>query len=207
MSFEEYWVGKGINFRELWSNFEAGSGYVEKYRSMEVHLLQISFQQYTPDLPLFNLEAILKTTKGVYHDLKKTCLSPAEYNRAGPLFVYDISRGSEKWRLIGEIKPLLLLGIAIWSQIKRGTERYKAERIALTDALLKRFPNANLEDVMNYMNSLPGSEQEEALKKLYDQNLRSVEISRNPFTGNIAQSEKELLSFDDIVSGKEKKEK
>jgi hypothetical protein len=43
-----------------------------------------------------------------------------------------------------------------------------------------------------------------ALEKLYGQNLRSVEISKIPFTGNISQSEKELLAFNDVVSGNEK---
>lgn len=205
MSFEEYWIGKGVVYEELWSNYENGRGYIDKYRSMQVHLLQVSFQQYAPDLPLFNLEAIFKTSKGLFHDIKKTYLSSVEYDRAGPMFVYDISRGSEKWRFLGELKPLLLFGIAVWTQIRKGTEQYKAERIALIDGLLKRFPNANLEDIMKYVNSFPGRDQEMALEKLYGQNLRSVEISNIPFTGNISQSEKELLSFNDVVSGNDKK--
>jgi hypothetical protein len=168
---------------------------------MEVHLLQLSFQQYPPGLPLFNLEAIFKTSKGVFHNLKKSYLSPSEYDRAGPLFVYDISRGSEKWRFLGELKPLLLFGIAIWSQIRKGTERYKADRLALIDGLRKRFPNANLEEIMNYVNSLPGREEERALAKLYGQNLMSVEISQGPYVGAISQTERELLSLDEIASG------
>ncbi|HYA37572.1 MAG TPA: hypothetical protein VEI74_04810 [Candidatus Methylomirabilis sp.] len=205
MSFEEYWIGKGVDYKELWENYEEGRGYLDKYRSMEVHLLQLSFQQYAPDLPLFNLEAIFKTSKGIFHDLKKSYLSPADYDRAGPMFIYDISRGSEKWRFLGELKPLLLFGIAVWTQIRKGTEQYKAERIALIDGLLKRFPNADLKDIMKYVNSLPGREQEVALEKLYGQNLRSVEISKVPFTGNISQSEKELVSFKDVISTKDKK--
>lgn len=205
MSFEEYWIGKGVNYEELWSNYEQGRGYLDKYRSMQVHLLQLSFQQYAPDLPLFNLEVVLKTSKGLFHDLKKTYLSPSEYDRAGPMFVYEIDRASEKWRFLGELKPLLLFGIAVWTQIRKGTEQYKAERVALVDCLLKRFPNANLEDVMKYVNSFPGKEQEMALEKLYSQNPRSVEISKLPFTGNISQSEKELLAFNDVVSGYDKK--
>lgn len=205
MSFEEYWIGKGVAYEELWSNYENGRGYLDKYRSMQVHLLQLSFQQYTPDLPLFNLEVIFKTSKGLFHDIKKAYLTPSEYDRAGPMFVYDISRGSEKWRFLGELKPLLLFGIAVWTQIRKGTEQYKAERIALIDGLLRRFPNANLEDVMNYVNSFPGRDQEKALERLYGQNLRSVEISRAPFTGSISQSEKELLSLNDVASGKGKK--
>ena len=120
------------------------------------------------------------------------------------MFVYDISRGSERWRFLGKIKPLLLFAIALWTQIRKGTEQYKAERIALIDNLMKRFPRAGLEDIMAYMNSLPGNEQDMAIMKLYEQNLHSVAISANPFTGYISQTEKELLSLGDVVSGKEK---
>jgi hypothetical protein len=105
------------------------------------------------------------------------------------------------WRFLAELKPLLLFGLAIWDQIKKGSQRYKAERIALIDRLQARFPNANLEEIISYIQSLPGLEEEFALKKLYTQNPSSVEISKSPFTGSIEQTERELLSFDDIASG------
>jgi hypothetical protein len=201
MSIEEYWVGKGVDFRKLWSDFEQGEGYIHKYHTMEVYLLQLKFKSYPSNSPLFNLEAVLKTSKGVFHNLKRTYLSPLEYDRAGPLFIYDISRGSVNWRFLAELKPLLLFGLAIWDQIKKGSQRYKAERIALIDRLQARFPNANLEEIISYIQSLPGLEEEFALKKLYTQNPSSVEISKSPFTGSIEQTERELLSFDDIASG------
>ena len=200
MSLEEYWIGKGIELDQVWLDYEQGKGYEDKYQSMKVHLLQLSFGQYEPDSPLFNLEAVLKTTKAVFHNLKKNCLSPLEYEKFGPLFVYDISRGSERWRFLAEIKPGLLFAISLWNQIRKGTARHKADQITLIDELKRRFPNASIEDLLSYANALPGNEEKLALKKLYGQGLKSIQVSAKPFRGNIGETEKELISFDDIVS-------
>src|SRR3989304_10631786 len=123
MSFDEYWIGKGIDFDEIWSIYDEGQGYIQKYTSMEVHVLQLTFDQYSTKFPLFNFEAVLKTSKGVFHNLKKNYLSQGEYNQAGPLFFYDVCRSSEKWRFLGEIKPLILFGISLWNQIIKGTDQ------------------------------------------------------------------------------------
>lgn len=203
--YEEYWIGKGVNFDALWSDYEQGAGYIRKFQSLEVHLLELSFAQFDRTLPLFNLEAVLKTSKGVYHNLKHSHFSPAEYDRYGPLFVYDIARGSEKWRFLGELRPLLLFAIALWGQIRKGTARHKGEQIALIDGLQRRFPNSPLEDLMSYVDSLPGCEEQTALKKLYGQNLKSVKISASPFRGDIKQTERTLISLDDIDSNNGRK--
>ena len=205
MSFEEYWIGKGVNFDELWSNYENGQPYIDKFRSMDVYLLQLSFEQYSTSLPLFNLEAVLKTSKGVFHDLKKTYLSPEEYVRAGPLFVYDICRSSEKWRFLGELKPLIIFGLSLWNQIRKGPDQAKADRVTLIDGLQKRFPNSDTSDIFQYAESFPGEEQDRALQKLYSQNLRSVEISQQPFVGDLTQVQKNMISFDELGSEKKKK--
>lgn len=197
MSFEEYWIGKGVDFDELWSIYDQGQGYIQKYNSMEVYVLQLTFDQYSNKFPLFNFEAVLKTSKGVFHNLKKNYLTQAEYNSAGPLFVYDVCRSSEKWRFLGEIKPLILFGISIWNQIRKGTEQVKAEKIALIDRLQQRFPNANITDILIYVDSLPGRDEGKALERLYGQNLKSIEISENPFLGDMSQTQKKMLSFDD----------
>ncbi len=197
MSFEELWIGKGIDFDKLWSTYDQGQSYIEKYNSMEVYVLQLTFDQYSTKFPLFNFEVVFKTSKGVFHNLKKNYLSQDEYNQAGPLFVYDVCRGSEKWRFLGEIKPLILFGISIWNQIKKGTEQVKAERIALIDKLQQRFPNANISEILQYVDSLPGQDEGKALEKLYGQNLKNIEISEKPFLGDINQSQKNMISFDD----------
>jgi len=204
MPFEEYWIGKGIRVDQIWLDYEQGSGYEDKYRSMEVHLLQLSFKKYGPELPVFNLEAVLKTSKAIFHNLKRNYLSTYEYETFGPLFVYDIGRGSEKWRFLTEIKPALLFAISLWNQIRKGTAQHKAEQIVLMDELRRRFPNASLDDIFSYINSLPGREEQTALEKLCNQGLDSIQISTSPFRGNIEETVKKLISFDDISSKEQK---
>jgi hypothetical protein len=204
MTFEEYWIGKGVDFDELWSIYDQGQGYIEKYRSMEVYLLQLTFEQYGNNLPLFNLEAVLKTSKGVFHNLKKNYLSPEEYDKAGPLFVYDIQRGSEIWRFLGELKPLILFGVSIWNQIRKGTVQVKAEKISLIEGLQRRFPNSNISEIIQYIDSLPGHDEARALERLYGQNLKSVEISEKPFLGDIKQTQIGMISFGEGGSDVEK---
>lgn len=107
--------------------------------------------------------------------------------------------------ILGRVEAATSLWYCCLEQIRKGTEQYKAERIALIEGLRQHFPNADLSEIMNYMNSLPGQDEQLALQKLYEQKLKAVEISQGPFSGNITQSEKQLLSFDDVSSGKNNK--
>jgi hypothetical protein len=66
--FDECWIGKGVDYRELWNDFEDGSGYIEKFQTREVHLFQLEFERHPANLPLFDHEAIYKTIKGCFHD-------------------------------------------------------------------------------------------------------------------------------------------
>jgi hypothetical protein len=79
----------------LWGAYEAGyGGYVGKFKSRKVHLFIIEFRFPPNSLPLVDHEVVLKTLKGVFHDLKRINLSEAEYLRALPLFLYSVERGS-----------------------------------------------------------------------------------------------------------------
>lgn len=79
MDFYEYWIGENIDLENVWKIFEEGQGYIEKYKSIEVYMLRLEFETNAPQLPLFDHEAISKTVKSVFHDLKKECL-PQQYN-------------------------------------------------------------------------------------------------------------------------------
>jgi hypothetical protein len=225
MSVEEYWVGKDVDYDWLWASYEQGRAFFDKkYPTMEVHLLQLTFKHYPREMPLFNLEAILKTSKGLYHDLKQACFSREEYERSGPLFVYDINRGSELWRFVGELPALLLFSALLWSYTvtkvakaraeaaKVKTEQYKAETSVLEykaqylkiyGELRKQFPNAPIDAISGYLDSPPSSRQAMALQKLYEQNLYDVAVSREPFTGDIDKTELELISFNTIASNQQ----
>jgi hypothetical protein len=109
----EYWIGKGINYDAVWGAYESGMAYKEKFRRMQVHLLRITIEAHPLDQPLFNFEAVFKTVKGYFHDLKKMCLTEEEYNASGPLFVYCVDRSSGVWDFLGDLRQLLMLGTSL----------------------------------------------------------------------------------------------
>jgi len=109
----EYWIGENVDYEDIWAAYESGDGYVHKYHSMRVHLLRITLREQPRELPLFNFEAVYKTIKGYYHDLKKACLTREEYEAAGPLFIYQVNRSSGVWDFLGEIRQLLMFGTSL----------------------------------------------------------------------------------------------
>lgn len=107
----EYWIGSGVDYRRLWWAYEAGyEGYVGKFKSRKVHLFIIEFRFPPNSLPLVDHEVVLKTLKGVFHDLKRINLSDDEYLRALPLFLYSVERGSGIYKFLGELRQLLMFG-------------------------------------------------------------------------------------------------
>jgi hypothetical protein len=60
--------------------------------------------------PLFSFEAVFKTTKRYFHDMKQLCLSRREYDEAAPLYFYGVPRGSAIWQWLGELRQLILFG-------------------------------------------------------------------------------------------------
>ncbi|HEY4944371.1 MAG TPA: hypothetical protein VII56_23285 [Rhizomicrobium sp.] len=116
ISVEEYWIGKGIDYKSLWSAYDRGKGYQEKFYSTRAHLIRIEFKDPNLKEPLFNHEVIYKTIKGLFHDLKKANLSADEYANAAPIFLYRIDRGSSVWEFLGELRQLLTLGTTLSDQ-------------------------------------------------------------------------------------------
>src|SRR2546423_3071212 len=113
MSMYEYWIGEGVDYKKVWRDYEDGLAYIDKFKSMRAHLIRIELNQFPANLPLFNHEAVYKTIKGYFHDLKQLCLSHEEYMYASPLYLYDVRRGSGIWDFLGELRQLLLLGTTL----------------------------------------------------------------------------------------------
>ncbi len=110
MSVEQYWIGKDIDIEDVWRDFESGSSrYQDKFKKMETHLIDFVFDYPDKSLPLFNHEAIYKTIKSYYHDVKKIYFSTEEYNEFGPIFLYEIGRGSQILSFLTELTPMLVL--------------------------------------------------------------------------------------------------
>jgi hypothetical protein len=121
--FYEYWIGKDINLKKYWTAYKEGQGYIQKFDDMKCHVFEITFEIPPKHLPLFNLEPIYKTLKSYYHELKEDILSKNEYGSVGPLFIYEINRGSGIWTFLGELWYILVLGTTL------SEEKIKGQRL------------------------------------------------------------------------------
>jgi len=105
----EYWTGEGINIEKVWGDYESGKGYIEKYHQIQNRfILKIEFEAKSFE-PLFNHEAIYKSFKWLYHEIKKNVFDDNTYNKSGPIYLNEINRGSSVWIWIGEHWPILIL--------------------------------------------------------------------------------------------------
>lgn len=187
MDFYEYWIGKNIDLENMWNIFEDGNGYIEKYRSTEVYMLRLHFHNYSSDLPLFDHEVISKTIKGLFHDLKKECLSESEYDRFGPIFLYEINRGSSIWTFLAELKPLLIFGVGLGTAMLWKWNEFEGKNLdnlnKKIDIIKKLHPNASNLDIQDFLSAWTFIGRNKVLERLAKQGLKGVEISKNPFKG------------------------
>lgn len=201
MSFYEYWVGKDIDLRQLWNDYEQGSGYIDKYKTMQAHLIQLTFTKPPAHLPLFNLEVALKTMKAYFHEVKVLSLSPEEYNEAGPLFVHEINRGSAIWSFLAGLRHLVLFGTTLADeQLKNLMLDNQLKGLEIVDKkieiLKKHFGNSvNSKDFHNFLAAHKPEDLQMAINKLLSHGIEKIEISKEQFTGDINKTRKSLVDI------------
>ncbi len=195
----EYWIGKDVDYDRIWEAYDSGYQYIQKYRTMRVHLIRFVFSQQPSELPLFNFEAVFKTIKGYFHDLKRLCLDQSEYGMAGPLFIYSVERSSGIWTFVGELRQLLLLGTtladekAIGQKLDNWDKRFRIFRKYFGDSLSEK-------DFWMFMNAKTPRQIDKAVKRLIEQKIEKIEISREPFDGDIKQTESTLVDIKRLLS-------
>lgn len=178
-AFAEYWIGKGVDYKRLWAIYDAGQGYIQKFKSQkEVYLIAIEFNYPSSQIPLFDHEAVFKTLKGLFHDLKQTNLSSTEYDEALPLFLYSVERGSGIYKFLGELRQLLMFGTILSDEkIMQAHLDVKQQRI---DFLRANFPNVSAEEARRLVMAKTTIEMDEALNELMKGGVSSVKISAQP---------------------------
>lgn len=202
MSFEEYWIGKGIDYERIWEDYNDGKDwYLNKFKSMNTHLLQIKFQYPGPELPLINHEVLYKTIKGLYHDVKERCFSTEEYNQFGPLFLYDIQRGSGIFEFLGDPVPLLMLIILfglpeeLKPKLIKKLERYfdDIRSSKKLDNESKKLDNDIKQKKLEQMKR--DSRIQTAIENFLKQKPR-ISMSKDSFDGDIEKTRKTLIEID-----------
>jgi hypothetical protein len=195
MSVEEYWIGRGVDYQAVWRSYEDGLGYISKFGGMRVHALRIELARFPRDLPLFNHEAVYKTIKGYFHDLKQQCLSPEEYDVAGPLFLYSVERASGIWTFLGELPQLLLLGTTLADGKVMGQSLENLD--TKLSILRKHFdPAAVRTDAFKaFIRAKTPRELRFAVGRLIDQGMLKLSISVQPFDGDILAAERSMTDL------------
>lgn len=194
MSFYEYWIGKNINLDAVWRDYEEGSGYERKFRQIKCHLLQIEFENPPAADPLFSFEAVFKTTRRYFHDVKQSCLSPREYDEAAPLYFYGVMRGSAIWQWLGELRQLLLFGTSL------GDEKVVGQTLDNLDkklAILHKYfgSDVNPKDFDAFMRAKAAPEIEAVVRKMLRHKIKRVSISARPIGGSNLPADAELLDM------------
>lgn len=183
MSIEHYWMGKGIDLDDLWQDFDNGSGYVQKVTASRLHLLRLTFDKHPERLPLFDFEVLFKTVKGTFHDVKAECMTPDEYDRAAPIFLHRVDRGSGIFEFLAQFDPLLTWVVALGAAATWYRKSLAADQ-ELDSNRLKflgtNFPNADIADVKGYMKAWTTFGRRRVLQRLINQHLARVEVSKAP---------------------------
>jgi hypothetical protein len=179
MSVDEYWIGRGINLGGVWHDYEAGQGYEQKFRRANCHLLEIEFVDPPVGDPLFTFEAIFKTTKRYFHDMKALCLSKNEYESAAPLYFYGVARGSAVWQWLGELRQLILFGTTL------GDEKVVGQTLDNLDkklSILHQYfgSDVNPKDFQAFMRAKAAPDIEAAVCKMLRRKIKRVSISSRP---------------------------
>jgi hypothetical protein len=183
MSVEQYWMGKGLDLDSLWRDFDGGSGYEQKVAASPLHLLRLTFADHPPRLPLFDLEAVFKTVKGTFHEVKVECLTPKAYDEAAPIFLHRVDRGSGVFEFLAPFDPLMTWVVALgaaatWYRKSLAADQELDEkRLAFIGI---NFPNASTSEVQAYIKAWTTFGRRRVLQHLIGQQLERVEVSKSP---------------------------
>lgn len=189
-SFEQYWIGKGVDAESAWEDFDNGSGYIDKVSTSQLHLLRLTFGHPTLRSPLFNHEAIFKTIKATFHDVKLECYPPHRYDELAPIFLYRINRGSGIYEFLAQIDPTLtwiaaLGGAAIaYRTMLTKDQEFDEKRFKF---IQDNFPDARPEDKIAYLKAWTTFSRRQVLLRLLEQDLKKVEVSQSPVAMDVEQ--------------------
>ncbi|MBN1808254.1 MAG: hypothetical protein JW909_04240 [Planctomycetes bacterium] len=202
MSKEKYWIGKGLDLEQLWQDYDDGQGYIQKVAGSELHLLRLTFANHPAHLPLFDHEAIYKTVKGTFHEVKAECLTREAYDRAAPIFLYRVDRGSGIFEFLAQFDPLMTwvvaLGAAATWYRRALSDDQELDKRRLT-FIRANFPNASASDVRAYMRAWTTFGRRRVLHRLIGQELHRVEVSKNPVDAKHLEQPQEMVDVGKLL--------
>jgi hypothetical protein len=200
MSIYEYWIGQNVDLDAVWRNYEQGQGYERKFNKTVCHLLEIEFAGPALADPIFAFEAIFKTTKRYFHDMKQLCLPPRVYEEAAPLYFYGVGRGSAIWQWLGELRQLILFGTTL------GDEKVVGQTLDNLDkklSILSKYfgSGVNPKDFDAFMRAKAAPEIEASVRKMLKQKIKRVSISTHQIQHLKAADPSDLVDVKHLIRG------
>lgn len=204
MPYEQYWIGKGVDLDQLWSDFDEGDGYIEKVEGTRLHVLRLTFSTHPKHLPLFDHEVIFKTVKGAFHDIKAECMSARAYDRAAPIFLSSVDRGSAMYQFLAELTPLFpfiaaLAAASMWYRTASRKDQDFDEKC--WRFIRSEFPAATDEDYAAYLKASTTWGRRRVLQRLIRQGLYRVEVSKQPVSTEVSVEEPKMVLIVDESDG------
>lgn len=184
-SREKYWIGSGVDLDAIWQDFDHPPAMIENTRHNQLHMLRLNFTSPAGHLPLFSHEAVYKTVRGTYHEVAEVCLPASQRQSLAPLFLHGVRRGSTIFEFLGQLDPILTWAAAFgaaavgYRALLSTDQQFDEARLAF---IRKNFPNATPEDELAYISAWTTFGRRKVLRRLYEQGIASVEVSRNPLT-------------------------
>ncbi|MDF0650312.1 MAG: hypothetical protein P0121_02440 [Nitrospira sp.] len=144
-------------------------------------MLRLTFDDHLEGLSLFDFEVLFKTVKGTFHDVKAQCLTPGAYDRAAPIFLHRVDRGSGIFEFLAQFDPLMTWVVALgaaatWYRKALASDQELDEK-RLT-FIRTNFPDASNSDIQTYMKAWTTFGRRRVLHRLIGQHLGRVEVSR-----------------------------
>lgn len=172
---------------------------MDKFDAMKCHVIEITVTKHSKHTPLFNFEPVYKTIKAYYHDIKRAVLTDSEYRESGPLFFYDVNRGSGIWKFFGELKHLLVLAVALENEkvIGQSIENLDRKLRILEDHFGERNVDGRL--YREFMRSRSSVEIQDAVENLFQEGIASVRVSKLPIDETVDDAIVSLVDLKEIL--------
>jgi hypothetical protein len=193
-------MGKGLDLERLWKDYDHGVGYIEKVSTADLHLLRLTFGHHPASQPLFDAEAIFKTVKGTFHDVKAECFSQSAYDECAPIFLHRVERGSGIFEFLAQFDPVMtwivaLGGAAMWYRKALVSDQdFDEKRFSF---IRTNFPGADAKDMRAYMKAWTTFGRRRVLQRLIGQHLERVEVSMAPVRSDLKPP---MLDMNPIVN-------
>ena len=116
--------------------------------------------------------------------MKAECLTSAAYDRAAPIFLHRVDRGSGIFEFLAQFDPLMTWVVALgaaanWYRKSLATDQeFDEKRLAFVKA---NFPTASASEVQAYMKAWTTFGRRRVLHRLIGEHLERVEVSKSSY--------------------------